>query len=79
MFGLQHRWRSAPPNRGVQLGDMSICDYCTKLKRLADNLRDIGHPVLDPSTAWDQSAFLAALLRVVRRFRRFHTHGVLPW
>ena len=28
---------------------MSINDYCTKLKRLADKLRDIGHPVSEPS------------------------------
>jgi len=35
--------------RSVQQGDMSINDYCTKLKRLADKLRDIGHPVSEPS------------------------------
>jgi len=35
--------------RSVQQGDMSIKDYCTKLKRLADKLRDIGHPVSEPS------------------------------
>ncbi|XP_039797787.1 uncharacterized protein LOC120662775 [Panicum virgatum] len=28
---------------------MSIREYCTKLKRLADNLRDIDHPVSEPS------------------------------
>ncbi|XP_066361526.1 uncharacterized protein [Miscanthus floridulus] len=28
---------------------MSINDYCMKLKRLADQLRDIGHPVSEPS------------------------------
>ncbi|XP_066351438.1 uncharacterized protein [Miscanthus floridulus] len=35
--------------RSLQQGDMSINDYCTKLKRLADQLRDIGHPVSEPS------------------------------
>ncbi|XP_066385453.1 uncharacterized protein [Miscanthus floridulus] len=30
-------------------GDMCINDYCTKLKRIADQLRDIGHPVSEPS------------------------------
>jgi hypothetical protein len=35
--------------RSMQQGDMSINDYCTKLKRLADKLRDIGHPVSEPS------------------------------
>ena len=28
---------------------MSMNDYCTKLKRIADQLRDIGHPVSEPS------------------------------
>jgi hypothetical protein len=35
--------------RSFQQGDLSINDYCTKLKRIADNLRDIGHPVSEPS------------------------------
>jgi hypothetical protein len=35
--------------RSLQQGDMSINEYCTKLKRLADQLRDIGHPVSEPS------------------------------
>ena len=35
--------------RSVQQGDMSINAYCTKLKRIADQLRDIGHPVSEPS------------------------------
>jgi hypothetical protein len=33
----------------LQQGDMSMNDYCTKLKRIADQLRDIGHPVSEPS------------------------------
>lgn len=33
----------------VQLGNLSIQDYCTKLKRLADQLREVGHPVSEPS------------------------------
>jgi hypothetical protein len=35
--------------RSMQQGDMSINTYCTKLKRLADQLHDIGHPVSEPS------------------------------
>ncbi|XP_066320126.1 uncharacterized protein [Miscanthus floridulus] len=35
--------------RILQQGDMSMNDYCTKLKRIADQLRDIGHPVSEPS------------------------------
>jgi hypothetical protein len=30
-------------------GDLSITDYCNKLKKLADNHRDVGHPVSKPS------------------------------
>ena len=30
-------------------GDLSINEYCTKLKRLADQLRSIGHPISEPS------------------------------
>ena len=35
--------------RSLQQGDMSMNTYCTKLKRIADQLRDIGHPVSEPS------------------------------
>jgi hypothetical protein len=35
--------------RSLQQGDMSMNDYCTKLKRIADQLRDIGHAVSEPS------------------------------
>jgi hypothetical protein len=35
--------------RSVQQGDLSIHDYCTKLKRLADELHNVGHPVSEPS------------------------------
>ena len=35
--------------RSLQQGDMLINDYCTKLKRLADQLAGIGHPVSEPS------------------------------
>jgi hypothetical protein len=35
--------------RSLQQGDLSIGDYCTKLKRIADQLRDIGHAVSEPS------------------------------
>jgi len=33
--------------RSLQQGDMSMTEYCTKLKRIADQLRDIG--TLSPS------------------------------
>ncbi|XP_066310118.1 uncharacterized protein [Miscanthus floridulus] len=33
----------------LQQGDMSMNDYCTKLKRIAYQLRDISHPVSEPS------------------------------
>ena len=35
--------------RSLQQGDMFMNEYCTKLKHLADQLRDIGHPVSEPS------------------------------
>ncbi|XP_012699926.1 uncharacterized protein LOC105913953 [Setaria italica] len=35
--------------RSVQQGDLCVHDYCTKLKRLVDQLRDVGHPVSEPS------------------------------
>jgi hypothetical protein len=35
--------------RSVVQGNLSITDYCTKLKKLADNLCDVGHPVSEPS------------------------------
>jgi hypothetical protein len=35
--------------RNLYQGDLSITDYCAKLKSLADNLRDIGQPVSEPS------------------------------
>jgi hypothetical protein len=33
----------------VQQGELSIHDYCTKLKRLADQLRNVGHPASELS------------------------------
>jgi hypothetical protein len=35
--------------RSLQQGDMSMNDYCIKLKCIADRLHDIGHPVSEPS------------------------------
>ena len=35
--------------RNLQQGDMSMMDYTTKLKKLADNLRDVGQPVPESS------------------------------
>jgi uncharacterized membrane protein YgcG len=35
--------------RSLQQGDMSVNEYYTKLKRLTDNLRDVGHPISEPS------------------------------
>jgi hypothetical protein len=33
----------------IQQGDLSINNYCTKLKNIADGLRDVGLPVSEPS------------------------------
>ena len=33
--------------RNTPQGDMTISDYCAKLKHLADALSDVGHPVAD--------------------------------
>ncbi|XP_066320291.1 uncharacterized protein [Miscanthus floridulus] len=35
--------------RSVQQDDISINNYRTKLKHLGDELRDIGHPIFEPS------------------------------
>jgi hypothetical protein len=35
--------------RTLQQGEISINDYCTKLKTLADGLRDLGLPISEPS------------------------------
>jgi hypothetical protein len=35
--------------RSLKQGDMSITQYCAKLKHLADQLRDVGHAVSEPS------------------------------
>ncbi|CAN6304202.1 unnamed protein product [Urochloa humidicola] len=35
--------------RSLQQGDMSMMEYTSRLKKLADKLRDIGHPVSEPS------------------------------
>jgi hypothetical protein len=35
--------------RNLYQGDMSITDYCTKLKTPSDNLCDVGQPVSEPS------------------------------
>jgi hypothetical protein len=31
----------------LQQGDLSVHDYCCRLKRLADTLTDVGHPITD--------------------------------
>ncbi|XP_066392706.1 uncharacterized protein [Miscanthus floridulus] len=35
--------------RTLQQSDMSMNDYCTKLKQIVDQLRDIGHPISEQS------------------------------
>ncbi|XP_039815175.1 uncharacterized protein LOC120678083 [Panicum virgatum] len=37
------------PRASAFTGDLSIDDYCGQLKHLADILRDLGHPVSEPS------------------------------
>jgi len=46
---------------------MSIREYCTKLKRLANNLRDIGHPVSKPSQVLNLLHGLNPRYRYVKR------------
>ena len=45
---------------------MSINDYCTKLKRLADQLRDIGHAVSEPSMVLNLLRGLSPRFRYVK-------------
>jgi len=47
-------------------GGMSINDYCTKLKRLADQLRDIGHAVSEPSMVLNLLRGLSPRFRYVK-------------
>jgi hypothetical protein len=35
--------------RSIRQGELSITQYCSKLKILADALRDVGHPISEPS------------------------------
>jgi hypothetical protein len=46
---LQHAVLLEAEFRSVVQGDPSSTEYCTKLKKLFDNLRDVGHPVSEPS------------------------------
>jgi hypothetical protein len=39
-------------------GDMSIHDYCAKLKVLTDNLHDVGQPVSEPSHVLNMLRYL---------------------
>ena len=57
-------WRpsSAPASRR----DLSIQDYYTKLKRLADQLRDVGHPVSEPSQVFNLLCGLSPRYRHVK-------------
>jgi len=52
--------------RSLQQGDMSMTEYCTKLKRIADQLRDIGHPVSEPSQVLNLLRGLNPRYRYVR-------------
>ncbi|XP_066344394.1 uncharacterized protein [Miscanthus floridulus] len=52
--------------RSLQQGDMSINAYCTKLKRIADQLHDIGHPVSKPSQVLNLLRGLNPLYRYVK-------------
>nr|XP_051229807.1 uncharacterized protein LOC127347685 [Lolium perenne] len=53
---IENLFRDNKKHRAIQLeadfrntpqGDLSISDYCAKLKALADSLGDIGHPISD--------------------------------
>jgi hypothetical protein len=46
---LQHAVFYEDEFHNLYQGDLSITDYCAKLKSLADNLRDVGQPISEPS------------------------------
>ncbi|XP_066323482.1 uncharacterized protein [Miscanthus floridulus] len=46
---LHHAMYLEAEYRSLYQGDLSITDYTAKLKELADALRDLGQPVLEPS------------------------------
>jgi hypothetical protein len=46
---LQRAMLSEAEFRNLQQGDLSMTDYTTKLKKLADNLREVGQPVPESS------------------------------
>ncbi|CAD6205206.1 unnamed protein product [Miscanthus lutarioriparius] len=52
--------------RSLQQGDMSMTEYYTKLKRIADQLRDIGHHVSEPSQVLNLLRGLNPRYRYVR-------------
>jgi hypothetical protein len=58
----------------VVQGDLTISDYCHKLKKLADNLRDIRHPVSEPSQVLNLLRGLNSRFRHVKTVLTSKTH-----
>jgi hypothetical protein len=44
---MQHAVYALQDFHNLQQGDLSVGDYCCRLKSLADTLSDIGHPVTE--------------------------------
>jgi hypothetical protein len=53
---------------------LSITDYYNKLKKLADNLRDVGHPVSEPSQVLNLLRGLSKKFRHVKPVLTSKTH-----
>ncbi|XP_025806707.1 uncharacterized protein LOC112885264 [Panicum hallii] len=60
--------------RSIIQGDLSISDYCAKLKKLADSLRDVGHPVSEPSQVLNLLRGLNKKFRHVKPVLTSKTH-----
>jgi hypothetical protein len=58
----------------VVQGDLSIYDYCAKLKKLADSLRDVGHPDSEPSQVLNLLRGLNKKFRHVKPVLTSKTH-----
>jgi hypothetical protein len=60
--------------RSVVQGDLSISDYCNKPKKPANNLRDVGRPVSDPSQVLNLLCSLNKKFRHVKPVLTAKTH-----
>jgi hypothetical protein len=60
--------------RSIVQGDLSIADFCNKLKKLADNLCDVGNPISEPSQVLNLLHGLKKKFRHVKRVLTSKTH-----